>query len=51
MRGAVPVLSTALEVSGFGLVVVAACLLSLPLALFVTGVGLIVGAQTIGRGR
>lgn len=40
-------LSTLLEILGFLLVVAAAYLVSLPLALMVAGLGLIVGAQSI----
>lgn len=44
-------LATLLEVAGFAAVVAAAWLVSLPLALLVLGVGLIVGAQAFGRPR
>lgn len=49
MRGARAVLSTLLEVLGFGLVVAAAYLVALPLALFVAGLGLIVTANVSDR--
>ena len=42
-------LGTLLEIVGFLLVVAAAYLVSLPLALLVAGVGLIVGAQAFAR--
>jgi hypothetical protein len=45
------VLATLLEVVGFLAVVAAAWLVSLPLALLVFGIGLIVGAQAFGRPR
>ncbi|HEY1176683.1 MAG TPA: hypothetical protein VGF17_11040 [Phytomonospora sp.] len=44
-------LATLLEVVGFAAVVAAAWLVSLPLALLVFGLGLIVGAQALGRAK
>lgn len=40
-------LSTLLELTGFVLVVAAAYLISLPLALLVAGIGLVLGAQVL----
>lgn len=42
-------LATLLEVVGFLLLVAAAYLVSLPLALFVAGAGLVIAAQTLNR--
>ena len=42
-------LATLLEVLGFALVVAAAALVSIPLALFVGGLGLILAAQARAR--
>lgn len=42
-------LATLLEILGFLLLMAAAYLVSLPLALFVAGAGLVIGAQTLSR--